>query len=90
MNRLILSYCGELTDTGVEKIRQLEDLSHLELRGIKNITGTGLAAIARGCKKLGYLDLKLCENIDDSGFWALAYFSRNLRQVKKEKGKALV
>ncbi|KAJ4900653.1 F-box family protein [Raphanus sativus] len=81
LNRLILSYCGELTDTGVEKIRQLEDLSHLELRGIKNITGTGLAAIARGCKKLGYLDLKLCENIDDSGFWALAYFSRNLRQI---------
>ncbi|KAH0923513.1 hypothetical protein HID58_023531 [Brassica napus] len=81
LNRLILSYCGELTDTGAEKIRQLEQLTHLELRGIKNITGTGLAAIARGCKKLAYLDLKQCENIDDSGFWALAYFSRNLRQI---------
>ena len=28
------------------------------------------------------LGLKLCENIDDSGFWAVAYLSRNLRQVK--------
>uniref|UniRef100_A0A1J3IH99 F-box/LRR-repeat protein 3 n=1 Tax=Noccaea caerulescens TaxID=107243 RepID=A0A1J3IH99_NOCCA len=81
LNRLILSYCSELTDTGVVQIRQLEHLAHLELRGIKKITGTGLAAIACGCKKLGYLDLKLCENIDDSGFWALAYFSRNLRQI---------
>ncbi|CAH8324579.1 unnamed protein product [Eruca vesicaria subsp. sativa] len=81
LNRLIISYCGELTDTGIEQIRQLEHLSHLELRGLKNITGAGLAAIARGCKKLVYLDLKLCENIDDSGFWALAYFSRNLRQI---------
>lgn len=85
MNRLILSYCSELTDTGVVQIRQLEHLAHLELRGIKKITGTGLAAIACGCKKLGYLDLKLCENIDDSGFWALAYFSRNLRQVKTKE-----
>jgi F-box/leucine-rich repeat protein 2/20 len=83
LNRLILSYCCELTDTGVEQIRQLELLSHLELRGLKNITGVGLAAIASGCKKLGYLDVKLCENIDDSGFWALAYFSKNLRQVQK-------
>ncbi|KAF2530350.1 hypothetical protein F2Q70_00032298 [Brassica cretica] len=81
LNRLILSYCGELTDAGAEKIRQLEHLTHLELRGIKNITGTGLSAIACGCKKLAYLDLKQCENIDDSGFWALAYFSRNLRQI---------
>nr|VDD39093.1 unnamed protein product [Brassica oleracea] len=81
LNRLILSYCGELTDAGAEKIRQLEHLTHLELRGIKNITGTGLSAIARGCKKVAYLDLKQCENIDDSGFWALAYFSRNLRQI---------
>ncbi|KFK26555.1 hypothetical protein AALP_AA8G263800 [Arabis alpina] len=81
LNRLIISYCSELTDTGVEQIRQLEHLSHLELRGLKKITGAGLSAIACGCKKLAYLDLKLCENIDDSGFWALAYFSRNLRQI---------
>lgn len=81
LNRLIISYCGELTDAGVEQIRQLEHLSHLEIRGLKNITGAGLAAVACGCKKLDYLDLKKCENIDDSGFWALAYFARNLRQV---------
>ncbi|XP_010546742.1 PREDICTED: F-box/LRR-repeat protein 3 isoform X2 [Tarenaya hassleriana] len=81
LNRLNLSYCDELTDTGVEHIGQLEQLGHLELRGIKKITGTGLATISLGCKKLVYLDLKLCEKIDDSGFWALAYFSRNLRQI---------
>ncbi|CAF2036211.1 BnaA09g03940D [Brassica napus] len=81
LNRLIISYCGELTDAGVEQIRQLEHLSYLELRGLKNITGAGLAAVACGCQKLDYLDLKKCENIDDSGFWALAYFARNLRQI---------
>ncbi|KAF3595835.1 hypothetical protein DY000_02025939 [Brassica cretica] len=80
LNRLILSYCGELTDAGVEKIH----LSHLELRGIKNITGTGLCCNYSRLQETSLLGLKLCENIDGSGFWAVAYLSRNLRQVKRK------
>lgn len=81
LRKLILSYCSAVTDRGMEYLGCLEELSDLELRGLPNITGTGLRALAAGCRRLAELDLKHCENIDDSGFWALAYYSRNLRQI---------
>lgn len=81
LEKLNLSYCSEVTDTGMEYISQLKDLSDLELRGLVKITSTGLTAVAAGCMRLAELDLKHCQKIKDSGFWALAYYSRNLRQV---------
>ncbi|KAL2514934.1 F-box family protein [Forsythia ovata] len=81
LKKLILSYCSAVTDRGMECLGYLEELSDLELRGLPNITGTGLRALAAGCRRLSELDLKHCENIDDSGFWALAYYSRNLQQI---------
>ena len=81
LKKLNLSYCNEVTDRGLQFLGHLKELSDLELRGLVNITGTGLAALAAGCWRLSELDLKNCENINDSGFWALAYYSRNLRQV---------
>ncbi|GAV84087.1 LOW QUALITY PROTEIN: LRR_6 domain-containing protein [Cephalotus follicularis] len=81
LKNLNLSYCIRLTDRGMEYIGSLEELSDLELRGLLNITGVGLAAVAAGCKRLSDLDLKHCEKIDDTGFWALAYYQLNLRQI---------
>ncbi|RVW60390.1 putative pectinesterase/pectinesterase inhibitor 22 [Vitis vinifera] len=81
LEKLNLSYCSEVTDTGMEYISQLKELSDLELRGLVKITSTGLTAVAAGCMRLAELDLKHCQKIKDSGFWALAYYSRNLRQV---------
>ena len=76
-----MSYCTEVTDAGMEYISQLKDLSDLELRGLVQITSTGLTAVAAGCMRLAELDLKHCQKIKDPGFWALAFYSRNLRQV---------
>lgn len=76
-----MSYCDGVTDRGMEYLSSLEELSDLELRGLRNITATGLTKLAAGCRRLAELDLKNCEEIDDSGFWALAYYSRNLQQV---------
>ncbi|XP_057496054.1 F-box/LRR-repeat protein 3-like [Actinidia eriantha] len=81
LKKLNLSYCNEVTDRGLQFLGHLKELSDLELRGIVNITGIGLAALAGGCRRLSELDLKNCENINDSGFWALAYYSRNLQQI---------
>lgn len=81
LTKLNLSYCIGVTDRGMQYIGHLEELSDLEMRGLANITSVGLTAIAAGCKRLADLDLKHCENIDDSGFWALAYYARNMRQV---------
>lgn len=65
----------------MEYISHLGELSDLELRGLSNITSFGVRAVAVSCKRLADLDLKHCEKIDDSGFWALAFYSQNLRQV---------
>lgn len=81
MTKLNLSYCSGLTDRGMQYIGHFEDLSELEMRGLVNITSTGLTAIAAGCQSLSDLDLKHCNKIDDSGFWALGYYSRNIRQI---------
>ncbi|KAK2966386.1 hypothetical protein RJ640_013696 [Escallonia rubra] len=81
LKKLKLSDCIDDTDSGIESLSHLEELSDLEMRGLPNITGTGLTALAFGCKRLAELDLKHCVNISDSGFWALAYFSGNLRQI---------
>lgn len=81
MRKLNLSYCIEVTDKGMERLSNLVELFDLELRGLHKVTGGGLTALASGCKKLAELDLKHCESIDDSGFWSLAYYSRNLQQV---------
>lgn len=81
IRKLNLSYCIEITDKGMERLSKLVELFDLELRGLHKITGGGLTALASGCKKLAELDLKHCESIDDSGFWSLAYYSRNLQQV---------
>lgn len=81
MQKLNLSYCSEVTDRGLECLSHLPELSDLEMRSLLNVTGTGLTALAMGCKKLAELDVKDCTSIDDSGFMALAYYSRNLQQV---------
>lgn len=81
LTKLNLSYCNGITDTGMEYISHLAELFDLELRGLSNITSIGIKAIAVGCKRLADLDLKNCEKVDDSGFWAIAYYSQNLRQV---------
>ncbi|KAG4394115.1 hypothetical protein AAZX31_03G214000 [Glycine max] len=81
LTNLNLSYCNRITDRGLEYISHLGELSDLELRGLSNITSIGIKAVAISCKRLADLDLKHCEKIDDSGFWALAFYSQNLRQV---------
>jgi F-box/leucine-rich repeat protein 2/20 len=81
LTKLNLSYCSGITDRGMQYIGHFEDLTDLEMRGLVNITSMGLTAVAAGCKRLADLDLKHCGTIDDSGFWALAYYSRNMRQV---------
>ncbi|KAJ8443509.1 hypothetical protein Cgig2_016992 [Carnegiea gigantea] len=81
LKKLNVSYCSSFTDKGMEYIGRLEELCELEMRGLMNVTGAGLQAIAAGCKRLTELDLKHCGNIQDSGFWALACYSKNMRQI---------
>ncbi|XP_065853097.1 F-box/LRR-repeat protein 3 [Euphorbia lathyris] len=80
LRMLNLSYCNLITDNGLKCLSFLEELTDLELRSLDKITGVGLTFIAK-CKRLSDLDVKHCVKIDDSGFWTLAYYSQNLRQI---------
>lgn len=62
-------------------LSQLEELSDLEMRSLSEVTSAGMTVLSSGCRKLSELDMKNCENISDAGFWSLAYYSWNLRQV---------
>ncbi|KAL7120070.1 hypothetical protein ACP275_02G100300 [Erythranthe tilingii] len=81
LRRLILSYCDKVSDRGMEYLSCLEELSDMELRSLPKISGVGLRKLAAGCRRLSELDLKNCQNVDDSGFWAMAYYSTNLQQM---------
>ncbi|CAI8615400.1 unnamed protein product [Vicia faba] len=87
LTMLNLSYCNRMTNTGLKWISNLSELSDLEMRGLSNITSIGIKAVAVGCKRLAHLDLKHCEKIDDSGFWALAFYAQNLQQINMSNCK---
>ncbi|XP_028779543.1 F-box/LRR-repeat protein 3-like isoform X2 [Neltuma alba] len=78
---LNVSYCNRITDGGMEYISYLGELYELEMRGLVNITSIGIRKVAVNCKRLADLDLKHCEKIGDPGFWAIAFYSHNLRQI---------
>ncbi|KAI3525676.1 hypothetical protein L1887_04656 [Cichorium endivia] len=81
IRKLNICYCSKITDKGMAYLSQLEELSDLEMRSLIEVTGTGLTALASGCRKLSELDIKHCVNITDAGFWSLAYYSWNLQQI---------
>ncbi|CAI9758864.1 unnamed protein product [Fraxinus pennsylvanica] len=76
-----IAYCKNITDRSLVSLSKCSKLNTLESRGCPLITSFGLAAIAMGCKQLTKLDIKKCQNIDDTGMVPLAYFSQNLRQI---------
>ncbi|KAK4483819.1 hypothetical protein RD792_011028 [Penstemon davidsonii] len=75
-----VAYCRHITDRSLMSLSKCSKLNTLESRGCPLVTSLGLAAIAVGCRQLAKLDIKKCQNIDDSGMIPLAHFSQNLKQ----------
>ncbi|URE44519.1 Leucine Rich Repeat family protein [Musa troglodytarum] len=75
-----LSYCTEVTDHSLRSLSKCSNLNTLEIRGCQ-VSSSGLAIIAVGCRKLTKLDIKKCYYVDDAGMLLLARFSQNLRQI---------
>ncbi|CAL9123829.1 unnamed protein product [Musa acuminata var. zebrina] len=75
-----LSYCTEVTDYSLRSLSKCSNLNTLEIRGCQ-VSSSGLAVVAVGCRKLTKLDIKKCYFVDDAGMLLLARFSQNLRQI---------
>ncbi|XP_010543170.1 PREDICTED: F-box/LRR-repeat protein 3 [Tarenaya hassleriana] len=76
-----MSYCRDVTDMSLVRLSKCPRLKTLECRGCPLVTSLGMAAIAVGCKGLAKLDLKKCQNIDDSTMITLSHFSHCLKQI---------
>ncbi|XP_042521006.1 F-box/LRR-repeat protein 3 isoform X1 [Macadamia integrifolia] len=81
LKKLNICYCVEISDEGLKHLSTLEELVDLEMRSLLKVTSVGLTAIAVGCKSLAELDMKRCCGVCDAGFWALAHYSPNIRQI---------
>ncbi|XP_038974118.1 F-box/LRR-repeat protein 3 [Phoenix dactylifera] len=81
LKKLNMCYCTQITDEGLKHLSCLKELLDLEMRGLVHITSAGIAAIAFGCRSLVELDVKRCYSVDDASLWALAQYSKNLRQI---------
>ena len=75
IQELILNWCWELTDKGVEEvILYCHRLELLSLVGVVRITESILIDVGVALPDLKFLNLEQCPNIDDSNlvkFWRL-------------------
>ena len=69
---LDLNGCYELTDDALRGMR-CPLLTTLQLRGCKQVTHEGLRFISEGCQSLAYLDIRCCDQIENT---ALEFISR--------------
>ncbi|XP_010558390.1 PREDICTED: F-box/LRR-repeat protein 3-like isoform X2 [Tarenaya hassleriana] len=76
-----ISYCKDITDKSLVSLSKCSRLNTLECRGCPLVTSMGVAAVAVGCKRLAKLDVKKCQNINDSAMLTLAHFSPCLKQI---------
>uniref|UniRef100_A0A0E0MMZ9 F-box domain-containing protein n=1 Tax=Oryza punctata TaxID=4537 RepID=A0A0E0MMZ9_ORYPU len=66
---LILSFCYYIDDSGLAYITDCKKLVFLRLNSAKEITSSGLLAVAVGCKNLSGLHLISCNKISGNSEW---------------------
>ncbi|KAI8802532.1 hypothetical protein BJ742DRAFT_832404 [Cladochytrium replicatum] len=69
---LAFGYQGRITDVGISRIgSKVRGLKRLECVGLRSVTDTSVAAIARGCIGIEKVDFEECGRITDEGCVAL-------------------
>ena len=75
LTRLVLSFCGQVTDESLVDIGKCTALKELELEHCTNITDEGLRTLASGCNNLTKVSLDACTKVTDKGVEALEALS---------------
>lgn len=76
-----LSFCGNITDSGIKFLSKMPCLKDLNLRSCDNVTNTGLGYLSDGGSRLEALDVSFCENIGDQGLQFLSHGMYSLRNL---------
>jgi len=74
-----LSFCINVTDSGLKYLAKMPNLKHVNLRACDNITDVGMAYLADGGSHISHLDVSFCDKIGDQ---ALAHISQGLFHLK--------
>ena len=76
-----LSFCGNVTDSGIKFLSKMQSLRDLNLRSCDNVTDTGLGFLAEGGSRLEVLDVSFCDNVEDRGLQLLSQGLYSLRSL---------
>ncbi|KAF6217232.1 hypothetical protein GE061_001586 [Apolygus lucorum] len=74
-----LSFCINITDSGLKYLAKMPCLKELNLRSCDNISDIGMAYLAEGGSGISSLDVSFCDKIGDQ---ALVYVSQGLFNLK--------
>lgn len=70
LNRINLSFCVSVTDTGLKSLARLSHLEDLNLRSCDNVSDIGLGFLSEdspASSRLRLLDVSFCSNVSDAG-----------------------
>lgn len=79
LERLNLSFCGGITETGLSYIACLRNLRELNLRSCEGVSDEGIAHLSVGGLNLAFLDISFCDKISDD---ALNHISNGLHHLQ--------
>lgn len=72
LEKINLSFCVSITDTGLKSISRIGTLRDLNLRSCDNISDIGIGFLAENGLNLHFLDVSFCANITDSAMRHIA------------------
>ncbi|XP_014257263.1 F-box/LRR-repeat protein 14 [Cimex lectularius] len=74
-----LSFCVNISDSGLKYLAKMPALKELNLRSCDNISDTGMAYLAEGGSRITCLDVSFCDKIGDQ---ALVHVSQGLFNLR--------
>ena len=86
LNKINLSFCVSVTDTGLKSLAKLSSLEDLNLRSCDNVSDIGISFLSSsedgGCsKRLQALDVSFCGNVTDAGLKHISSGMSGLRSL---------
>jgi F-box/leucine-rich repeat protein 14 len=81
LDKINLSFCVSITDTGLKSLSKLTTLRDLNLRSCDNISDIGVGFLGENGLNLHSLDVSFCANITDSGMKHIASGISSLRSL---------
>lgn len=76
-----LSFCINISDSGLKYLSKMSNLRELNLRACDNISDMGLAYLAEGGSRVSSLDVSFCDKVGDQALVHLSQGLFNLRSL---------